>query len=206
MPFFSILIPTRNRSNLLQKAIRSVLKQDWEDYELVVSDNDSSDSTRQVVESFDPSKIRYIRTPQFLSSADNWEFARRHASGEYIWLIGDDDYLVPGSLREAAAVIRERSPDVLAAGSVAYYDPSYPDSKFSNCVEYRSFTGKVIDVDAVTVIKAYFEFRRSIYPPHPSATCFSRSITDRIASEFGAFFAPPFPKVRDGSDCLSCGS
>lgn len=194
MPLFSILIPTRNRSNLLRKAIRSVLKQDWNDYELVISDNDSTDSTYEVVRVLDHPKIRYIRTSRFLPSPDNWEYARQHASGDYIWLIGDDDYFVPGSLREMAAVIRERSPGILVAGSVAYFDPSYPDPRLSNCVEYRSFTGKVIEVDTAAVLKAYFEFHRSIYPPHPSAVCISRSITDRIATEFGAFFAPPFPE------------
>jgi glycosyltransferase involved in cell wall biosynthesis len=46
---FSVVIPTRNRANLLPHALQSVLHQKFDDYEIVVSDNCSSDNTEQVV-------------------------------------------------------------------------------------------------------------------------------------------------------------
>ena len=49
-PLFSIVIPTYNRSELVQGAVRSVLGQTFDDFEVVVSDNCSQDDTREVIE------------------------------------------------------------------------------------------------------------------------------------------------------------
>ncbi len=51
-PLFSIVIPTYNRSDLVQGAVRSVLGQTFDDFEVVVSDNCSQDDTREVIEAF----------------------------------------------------------------------------------------------------------------------------------------------------------
>ena len=51
-PLFSIVIPTYNRSDLVQGAVRSVLGQTFDDFEVVVSDNCSQDDTREVIEGF----------------------------------------------------------------------------------------------------------------------------------------------------------
>ena len=57
--FFSVIIPTYNQANLLKKAISSVMKQSFENFELIIIDNYSNDESGKVVESFDTSKIIY---------------------------------------------------------------------------------------------------------------------------------------------------
>ncbi|NJE09304.1 glycosyltransferase family 2 protein, partial [Thermococcus sp. M39] len=60
-PTVSVVIPTYNRSNLLKRAIESVLSQEFEDFELIVVDDASSDNTPEVVESIEDGRIRYVR-------------------------------------------------------------------------------------------------------------------------------------------------
>ncbi len=81
-PFFSIVIPTYNRSNLFPLAVRSILRQTFEDFEVIVSDNWSTDDTPEVARQFTDPRVKYVRTPRHLVIADSWEFARRPGDGK----------------------------------------------------------------------------------------------------------------------------
>ena len=59
---FSILIPTRNRHETLSFAIKTCLEQNFENYEIVVCDNNSSSETREVIEKLSNIRIKYIRS------------------------------------------------------------------------------------------------------------------------------------------------
>jgi glycosyltransferase involved in cell wall biosynthesis len=60
-PTVSVIIPTYNRAHSLGRAIRSVLNQTYQDFELIVVDDGSSDNTDELVKSFDDVRIRYIK-------------------------------------------------------------------------------------------------------------------------------------------------
>ena len=104
-PLFSIVIPTRERAETLAFTLRTCLNQDFDDYEIIVSDNCSSPATREVVDAAGSEKVKYVRSDQPLSIAASWEFAVSHASGEYVTGIGDDDGLMPYALRELDRLI-----------------------------------------------------------------------------------------------------
>lgn len=71
-------MPTCEREHLLRHALRSVLsRQTFEDYEVVVSDNHSTDDTEGVVRELADERVRYVRTEKRLSMLDNYEFRRR---------------------------------------------------------------------------------------------------------------------------------
>ena len=59
-PKVSVIIPTYNRAHLIGKAINSVISQTYQDYEIIVVDDASTDNTKEVVKGFNNSKIRYI--------------------------------------------------------------------------------------------------------------------------------------------------
>ena len=61
MPFFSVVIPTFNQSNFLDNAIKSVLDQSFEDFEIIIIDNFSTDETKKIVEKNNSQKIIYKR-------------------------------------------------------------------------------------------------------------------------------------------------
>lgn len=93
---FSVLIPTFNGGRYLAHTISSVLDQPDKDIELIISNNCSTDDTPNILRSFaeDP-RIRVVRPENFLSVAENWNFALKASSGDYVLLIGDDDCLLP---------------------------------------------------------------------------------------------------------------
>ncbi|MSU62672.1 MAG: glycosyltransferase family 2 protein [Pedosphaera sp.] len=98
-PLFSILLPTRNRSEIVADAIRSVLDQTCGDFEIIVSDNDESPTkTRDAVAGFTDARVRYIRTSGNLSMHDNWENAFNQATGDYVFILEDKQRLVPNAL------------------------------------------------------------------------------------------------------------
>src|SRR2546423_1052660 len=104
MPLFSIIIPTRNRARLLRYALETALQQTFADYEIVVSDNHSSDATAAVVREVGDGRVRYVRPDRSLSMAAHWEFALAEARGEYVTYLCDDDAITPRTLQKVAAV------------------------------------------------------------------------------------------------------
>jgi glycosyltransferase involved in cell wall biosynthesis len=97
MPFFSIILPTYNRAHFLPKAIESVLKQTFTDWELIIVDDGSTDNSREVVNSFTDQRIRYIyQENQERSAARNNGIER--ANGEYICFLDSDDYYLENKL------------------------------------------------------------------------------------------------------------
>lgn len=197
-PLFSILIPTRNRADLLRYAIQSVLQQDCDDYELIVSDNDSSDDTHRTVLQFDSPKIRYVNTGKYLNCNDSWNYAYTQAAGDYILILGDDDYLVPGVLRQVKKVIQETSALMVSWGSITYNDATHNDVGSQNTIQTRKFTNRIFKVSTTEVLKTYFSLRDTgwqLYPPFPSSVFISQHIANEISNKYGVFYAPPLADI-----------
>lgn len=98
-PFFTILIPTRARPDLLRDSLESALCQDFEDYEVIVSDNWNDDRTKNVLARYANSRLRCIRPETLLPMPDHWEFVSRHANGTYVMFLTDRSVLKRGALR-----------------------------------------------------------------------------------------------------------
>ena len=75
---FTVVIPTRERCDTLEHTLRTCVMQEYTNLEIIVSDNYSQDHTREVVEYFKDSRIRYINTGKRISMSDNYEFALSH--------------------------------------------------------------------------------------------------------------------------------
>ena len=122
---FSVVVPTRNRADTLQHCLRTCLDQDFDDYEIVVSDNCSIDNTRDIVASFNSEKIRYVRSDVPLAMSANWEFGLSKTTGQYVTFIGDDDGLMPYAFRELARLVeRYEQPKAIHWTPAYYYWPN----------------------------------------------------------------------------------
>ncbi len=93
-PFFSIAIPTYNRASDLQFAIYCILDQSFSDFEIVISDNCSTDNTNEILGKLKDKRIRYYRNKKNINFAQNVKEVVRHVKGEYVFLHGDDDLLI----------------------------------------------------------------------------------------------------------------
>src|SRR5262245_17712142 len=94
-PRFSVLIPSRNRLEVLQLAVQSVVAQGRRDVEIVVSDNASDQDYVDLLASIEELEVKYSRSDDLLSVTDNWNRALSLAAGDYIIMLGDDDALTP---------------------------------------------------------------------------------------------------------------
>ena len=93
-PLISVVIATRNRSEMLRDSVHSVLCQTYRNLEVIVVDDGSEDATQQAVESIADPRVRYVRqAPGGISSARNR--GTEHARGEWIAVHDDDDLMLP---------------------------------------------------------------------------------------------------------------
>jgi len=96
-PFFSIIIPTYNRSRFLLEAINSVYKQSFSDWELIIVDDGSTDNTKKQVQLLENRKTRYTYTNKVERSRAR-NIGIDMAKGQYVCFLDDDDIILPNHL------------------------------------------------------------------------------------------------------------
>lgn len=114
-PFFSVVVPTYNRSHLISPTIRSVLGQTFPDLELLVVDDGSTDETSSVVQGFADPRLRYLPISNRERGAAR-NFGLRQAVGEYVVFLDSDDEFHPTHLETLRRAIGEQAhpPNFLA--------------------------------------------------------------------------------------------
>lgn len=129
-PPFTVVVPTRERADVLVHCLATLVQQDYEPLRIVVSDNCSQDHTREVVESFADPRIRYLNTGTRLSMSDNWEFALGHVETGWLTILGDDDGLLPDSLVRAGEIVVTTGVSAIRSSVCAYQWPSLTGEGF----------------------------------------------------------------------------
>jgi glycosyltransferase involved in cell wall biosynthesis len=104
----SVVIPTYNRSAFLNQAMRSVLTQTFSGFELVVTDNASTDNTSALVASFADPRIRYVPHDHNLGMVPNWNEGIAQTRGHFVALLEDDNWWDPEFLARTVAVLARR--------------------------------------------------------------------------------------------------
>ena len=97
-PAVSVIVPTYNRAALLERALASVLTQDFEDFEVLVIDDASTEDVRSVVAGFADPRLRYLRQPENRGVAAARNLGMASASGRYFAFLDSDDEWLPGKL------------------------------------------------------------------------------------------------------------
>lgn len=96
----TIGLPTYNRKDYLKIAIDSVLRQDYPNIELLISDNHSTDGTKEMVENIVQNKVnlKYKYHSQNYGGKKNWHYCWKNATGTLFLMLSDDDVLLPGAI------------------------------------------------------------------------------------------------------------
>lgn len=120
VPRVSIGLPVYNGENYLEEAIESILQQTFEDIELIISDNASTDGTAQICRHYAglDKRVRYHRLPKNLGAAANFNEVFKLASGEYFKWAAHDDRLAPGFVGMCVDVLDSNKDCVLAFSRV----------------------------------------------------------------------------------------
>lgn len=120
-PFVSVCIPVFNGENYLSNCIESILEQDYDNFEVLIMDNCSTDSTSSIVSSFEDNRIRYIRNHVNIGALINFSKCVENAKGDYFVLLPHDDMLLPGCLKEFASKLIDPAIGIVF-GAVAVVD------------------------------------------------------------------------------------
>ena len=108
IPLVSIIIPTFNHANFLEKAIESVINQTYGNWEAIVVDNYSTDETYQVIDKFKDSRIQYLKISNGGIIAKSRNLGINVAKGEWIAFLDSDDWWTKDKLEVCLNNIDER--------------------------------------------------------------------------------------------------
>lgn len=152
-PLLSIVIPTRNRQYCAESAIKGILSIESNDFELIVQDNSDSEELRASVDTYkNDCRLRYYYSADTLPTVDNFSLAFRHAKGEYICAIGDDDFVNP-EIVQACAWAKRNGLDAISDGrwGTKYFWPGFgsekPQTGEGGKLQIQKFSGNIEMLD-----------------------------------------------------------
>ncbi|MHC4329547.1 MAG: glycosyltransferase family 2 protein [Planctomycetota bacterium] len=123
-PRVSIGLPVYNGADFLEQAIESILRQTFVDFELIICDNASTDSTREICLKYceRDSRIRYHRNSSNIGAAPNFNKVFSLSRGRYFKWAAHDDLLEPGYLQKCVEVLDEDPSVVLCTTEIIIVD------------------------------------------------------------------------------------
>lgn len=196
---FTVIIPTRDRSDTLEWALKTCTEQNYENFEIIVSDNFSQDSTRQVVESNSDKRIRYINTGKRVSMTSNYEFALSHATGDYVCIIGDDDGLIPDALEELNDILSKEEIEAVSWKKNIYFWNQFYSENLRNTL-HVSFKNNAKKYDSSQLLEKLLTFDPTIALDFNNLACLyhgfvKRETIDKLRLPDGRFFNSILPDV-----------
>ncbi len=190
-PFISVVVPTRNRAELLtQSALPTVLQQTFEDFELVICDNASSDDTEERVMALKDNRIKFFRSEEWIPKEDFFQWSLERASGEYSMLFFDDDALCRRALEKCHTILREKPVEALTfARSLVYHFPNWHAPKYRNVLSIPQFSKKAFLIDSRRHLeRVYQHMDILVETPMVTNALYRSSFIKDLADQHGRLF------------------
>ena len=108
---FSVLIPSYNGEDIIAIGINSILAQDYSNLEIIVNDDASTDDTEKVVKKFKDKRVKFFKNKNNLGYPGNLNQCLSHATGDIIYLLGQDDILSKNAIKLTSKAF-QMSPDI----------------------------------------------------------------------------------------------
>jgi glycosyltransferase involved in cell wall biosynthesis len=166
MPFFTVIIPLFNKENFIENTLNSVLSQTFADFEVLIVNDGSTDSSVEIIKKFTDPRISYFsKENQGVSSARNYGVEK--ANTNHISFIDADDYWYPGFLEEMFKNIKRHSGQKVFSAAIEIatsnkvFPAQYSITKTHDCeiVNYFSASSKetIICTSCAVFNKSVFE-------------------------------------------------
>ena len=130
-PLFTVIIPQKDRAEYLIHTLRTCMMQDYPNFEIIVSDDCSSDNSVEVVHELmnKDSRIKLFAHNNHLGMRDNFEFALNQVRPGYVMALGGDDGLVPGSIWRMHEILSTTNRELLTWTPAGFTYPDYEGGK-----------------------------------------------------------------------------
>src|SRR5262245_177607 len=200
MPAFSILIPTRARADTLEHSVRTALSQTFTDIEVIVHESGADPATAAVLARIDDPRLRTFTGGPPRPMTDNWEAAVCQARGDYVFVLGDDDGLLPDACALASRLLAVRRVDLLSWKPAMYYWPRHFDPVTRNRVFVTFDTRLTCTTRASrTALELVYRFRET----HDALPMIyngfvARPFIEAIQRRRGRYFFGSMPDVMSG--------
>jgi len=170
----------------LRDAILSVLLQNFDDYELTISDNFNDERTKNVISEFrDNPHINYIRTESELNMPDHWEFATKKTRGVYVLILADRSFLRQGALRDIHDTILKSKKDI----KVCFWAYGYYDEKNKVLLGEREQRGAKF-FQSVDLARSFSRTLNDRFLPRPHVGCYRFDVIRKIKQDVGRLYLP----------------
>jgi len=204
-PKYSIIIPVKNAVNYLPECINSVTRQNYSDYEIIISDDRSVDGTKEYLNTINHPNIKIIHhLNEAATAVENFNFAIEHAIGQWLMYLGGDDGLQPYffNLADMLTDVAMKKGIRAIASRRAYYfwdgcQPVYGDTAVSYSANFKKKS--TIKKTSIEIIKTLLGFRDCGYfslPQMYTTSLFHSSlIEDAKKLKDGKFITFSWPDV-----------
>lgn len=153
MEIVSVVIPTHNRSELIENAVKSVLKQTYTNFEIIIVDDASADNTESIVKSINSEKITYIKIKESRGGNYARNLGAKNSKGSFIAFLDDDDEWLPNKL-ETQMKIFAKNPQIgliYTGAEIIYKNNKYirepkKEGNLSKTILMRNFIGTTSSV------------------------------------------------------------
>lgn len=196
-----LLLPTRNRLDLLARAIETVRRQDYDDWEIIVSDNFSEQDVAGYIKALADQRIKYLRTDRFVPVTDNWNNAIEKCDGDYVIMLGDDDGLMNGYFSTLSGLIRKfDSPDLVYTNAFLYAYPGVlpgvPEGFLRTYSRRELFKSAHepywLESDKATELVNYSLNFQVMFDYNMQFSLVSRRLIEEM-KQYGSFYQSPYP-------------
>jgi glycosyltransferase involved in cell wall biosynthesis len=132
-PLVSIGIPVYNAESTITACIESALSQNYANFEILISDNASSDATSEICKNFQnkDGRIRYFRQEQNIGALSNFHFVLEKSNGWYFRWLGSDDVISSNSVSESVKSL-EHNTKFVACAAPTFFDFEYLNAQVPN--------------------------------------------------------------------------
>ena len=140
-PLVSICMPVYNEEKDIERTLTNVLSQAYENYEVVVSDNASTDKTGDICQRFaqKDDRIKYFRSLTTSNQNENFNRVIKLSKGQFTLWIGGHDWLDPGCIEQCVAKFKENPEFVLITANKKYVDDKGVE-------HYQEYKGTMLDL------------------------------------------------------------
>lgn len=203
-PLFTVIIPQKNRAEYLMHTLRTCMMQDYPNFEIIVSDDGSSDSSVQVVRQLMKidSRIKLFAHEHHLGMRENFEFALSQVRPGYVIALGGDDGLVPGCITRMQEILSTSGRELLTWPLAGFTYPEHEDGENIVYIERRKDRGIrfIKSREFLNTIARTFRYQVAECPMFYMKGVVSTRLVDRVKSRTKdkTFYVCPTPDGFSG--------